>query len=249
MAGGATTPRERAAAVVRALAAAGSAARRATAEWYFPTAERVLGVANPVWRPVVRTLARELGAAPPREVIATARALVAERTLEGRQAAYELLSRHRAAAAALDLRTVEALGRGMDNWASVDAFSCFVAGPAWRAGIVTDAAVARWARSPDRWWRRAALASTVPLNLASRGGRGDVPRTLAVCARLAADPDDMVQKALSWALCTLVQHDAAAVRAFVAQHAGVVSARVKREVNNKLHTGRKNPRGARAVLR
>jgi hypothetical protein len=46
--------------------------------------------------------------------------------------------------------------------------------------------------------------STVALNVRSRGGSGDVPRTLAVCRFLVADPDDMAVKALSWALRELV---------------------------------------------
>ena len=50
-----------------------------------------------------------------------------------------------------------------------------------------------WARSPDRWLRRSALVATV-------GAKAEAARTLAVCAGLAADRDDMVVKALSWAL-------------------------------------------------
>jgi hypothetical protein len=38
-------------------------------------------------------------------------------------------------------------------------------------GRVPDSLIHRWARSPDRWWRRAALVSTVPLN-SGAGGAG-----------------------------------------------------------------------------
>ena len=69
-----------------------------------------------------------------------------------------------------------------------------------------------------------------------------MPRTLEVCRMLAADHDDMVAKALSWALRELVRHDAGAVQAFLAEHEHVLAARVKREVRNKLTTGLKNPR-------
>lgn len=37
----------------------------------------------------------------------------------------------------------------------------------------------RWARRPDNWWRRAALVATVPLNVKSQGGRGDVSRAFS----------------------------------------------------------------------
>jgi 3-methyladenine DNA glycosylase AlkD len=99
-----------------------------------------------------------------------------------------------------------------------------------------------WAHSKDRWWRRAALVSTVALNVEARGGTGDVPRTLQVCRLLVGDRDDMVVKASSWALRALVEHDPKAVREFLAEHESILAARVKREVRNKLTTGLKNPR-------
>ncbi|MBU0718206.1 MAG: DNA alkylation repair protein [Planctomycetes bacterium] len=105
-----------------------------------------------------------------------------------------------------------------------------------------DIHIHRWARSKDRWRRRAALVSTVALNRKSAGGTGDPPRTLAVCGLLVDDADDMVVKALSWALRELIQHDAPAVREFIRTHHDVLASRVIREVRNKLTTGRKNPR-------
>ena len=59
---------------------------------------------------------------------------------------------------------------------------------------------------------------------------------------LAADHDDMVVKGLSWALRELVPMDREAVVAFLEDYDGVLAARVKREVRNKLETGLKNPK-------
>jgi 3-methyladenine DNA glycosylase AlkD len=84
------------------------------------------------------------------------------------------------------------------------------------------------------------LVSTVPLNLAAAGGTGDAPRTLDICGRLVDDRDDMVVKALSWALRELVPRDPEAVRGFLADHDGRLAARVRREVATKLDTGRKS---------
>ncbi|MFQ5595404.1 MAG: DNA alkylation repair protein, partial [Anaerolineae bacterium] len=137
---------------------------------------------------------------------------------------------------------IKEFGRGINSWSSVDAFARTLAGPAWLDGQVPDELIHRWAGSEDHWWRRAALVSTVALNMRSRGGTGDVPRTLAVCRLLVDDHDDMVVKAMSWALRELVVHDPDAVRAFLAEHDDVLAARVKREVRNKLTTGLKNPR-------
>ncbi|MBD3336502.1 MAG: hypothetical protein GF355_13400 [Candidatus Eisenbacteria bacterium] len=89
---------------------------------------------------------------------------------------------------------------------------------------------------------RRALASTVVLNTPTHGGHGDAPRTLAACRRLVDDRDDMVVKALSWALRKLSECDRRAVLRFVDEHADRLAARVKREVRHKLATGLKNPR-------
>jgi 3-methyladenine DNA glycosylase AlkD len=158
-----------------------------------------------------------------------------------RSVPYELIRYHRAAFASLGASDLEALGQGMDNWWSVDSFARILAGPAWLRGQVSDERIHRWARSEDRWWRRAALVSTVALNMRSQGGRGDVDRTLAVCRLLVDDQDDMVVKAMSWALRQLVVHDPDAVNQFLDAHEEVLAARVKREVRNKLTTGLKNP--------
>jgi 3-methyladenine DNA glycosylase AlkD len=106
---------------------------------------------------------------------------------------------------------------------------------------VPDRVIHGWARSTDRWWRRAALVSTVPLNNKARGGRGDARRTLTVCRLLVNDSNDMVVKALSWALRELAKRDPQAVRVFLKQQEPVLAKRVLREVMNKLTTGLKNP--------
>ena len=208
---------------------------------YTPTSARVIGVAVPDLRRAARDAVRELKGAPPGAVLALARALIGSHTLEGRHAAYEVLGRHTGVRATLDAPVVESLGEGMDNWASVDAYCWLVSGPAWLEGRLDDGTIEKWARSEDRWWRRAALVSTTALNKRSLGGRGDTARTLKMCRMLAVDHDDMVVKGLSWALRELVPWDKPAVVGFLEEHDGVLAARVKREIRNKLETGLKNP--------
>jgi 3-methyladenine DNA glycosylase AlkD len=187
-------------------------------------------------RAVRRAYSKRLRAASGEAVAALAMALVDRQ----RWVAYELLYHHPGGLASLGVRDLERLGRGMDSWGSVDAFGCYISGPAWQREHLPDAIIRSWAASPDRWWRRAALVSTVPLNLRSRGGTGDTNRTLDICQRLAADRDDMVVKALSWALRELVVWDPDAVRRFLEARHAVLAPRVRREVRNKLETGRKN---------
>jgi 3-methyladenine DNA glycosylase AlkD len=195
---------------------------------------------TPGVRAVRRRYSRRLKQEPPEFVLGLARELL--ETHGHRWVAYEVIQDHRAAFQRLGEAELEALGQGIDSWSSVDAFARTLSGPAWLRRQVPDEVIHRWARSEDRWWRRAALVSTVALNMRSRGGRGDTPRTLAVCRLLVDDHDDMVVKAMSWALRALVPHDPQAVRGFLGEYEGRLAARVTREVNNKLTTGLKSPR-------
>jgi 3-methyladenine DNA glycosylase AlkD len=162
-----------------------------------------------------------------------------------RYLAYELLRAAPRALAAARVKDIRRFAAGMTSWSDVDCFGCFVAGVAWRTGRMSDKEIARFASSGDRWWRRAALVASVPLNAKSRGATsatGDATRTLAVCARLLDDRNDMVVKAMSWALRELAKRNPRAVRTFLSEHGDRLSARVRREVTNKLTTGRKSPR-------
>lgn len=193
-------------------------------------------------RGVRRAFSKRLADRTPRFMIDLALALIARPNVVYRIVAYELINHHRPALRSLKAATLEHLGLGIDRWEAVDTFAVYIAGPSWCNNQITGAQIHRWARSKDRWWRRAALVSTVPLNLKSRGGCGDCKRTLTVCEKLIGDRDDMVVKAMSWALRELAKRNPKAVRGFLDDHKDVLAARVRREVNNKLTTGVKNPR-------
>ena len=154
---------------------------------------------------------------------------------------YEVVNHHAQTLASLTLKQVETLGTGINSWGIVDAFGIYVAGPAWLRQQISDAAVQRWARRNDLWWRRAALVATTVLNTKSHGGQGDTARTLAIATLLVADSEDMIVKALSWGLRCLAPWDPHAVQLFLAQHDENLAARIKREVRNKFETGLKNP--------
>ena len=225
--------------VVARLRAFTNRERHAATENYFPSAQEILGVYAADMRSVVRDIKKRTKHEDAKTVYRLALAIIGRNTLEGRQAGYEIFDSHKPAMAALNLKQLEALGKGIDNWASVDGFACGLSGIAWQKGQIKDADVKRWARSKDPWWRRAAVVSTVPLNLKSRGGSGDTKRTMMICEMAVGDEHVMVHKALSWALRQLVEHDAKAVRAFLKKHDAELPALVKREVNRKLTTGKK----------
>ena len=64
--------------------------------------------------------------------------------------------------------------------------------------------------------------------------------TLAIARLLRSDRDDMVVKALSWALRELIVWDAEAVRRFLSVNEEELAPRVLREARNKLQTGLKS---------
>jgi len=224
--------------IIDSLRAFSDRDRHAATRNYYPSAQENLGIYASDMRKVVREVRPRIKGEPAESVLKLALAIIARNTMEGRQVAYELLASHKAAMAALSVKDIERLGKGMDNWASVDGFACGISGPCWREGNLRDADIKRWAKSTDLWWRRAAVVSTVPLNIKSRGGRGDVPRTRMICELAVGDAHVMVHKALSWALRELSRVDRKAVANFLKKHPDLPSL-VKREVHRKLTTGRK----------
>ena len=185
-----------------------------------------------VWSQALKTESAE-------HVVAIAEALEAVSPQEGKWLAYELIRHHKGALAEVSQLLVERFAGRAASWCAVDALGTTLTGPLWAKGRLPDALFDAWSRSENRWLRRSALVATVGLNASG----ADPGRTLPLCLRLADDRDDMVEKAVSWALRYLSQRDRDAVVAFMDEHGGEFRARVRREVRNKLTSGLKNPKG------
>ena len=97
----------------------------------------------------------------------------------------------------------------------------------------------RWARSPDICSRRTAIVSTVALN-ERHLGPGDAGRTLAVCDLFIDAREDLIVKALSWALRELGIRDEPTVIEWLKAHESRLPPCVLREVRTKLATGSKD---------
>lgn len=190
-------------------------------------------------RRIRREVSKELKLASSSVIYELAEALVDSPLPGGRFVACELVAAHEGAMKAVTVTRVTRLADGMSGWVDTDVIGCYVSGPAWRAGQISDKTIRTWASSRNRWWRRTALVSTVPLNLRARGGHGDIARTLAVCAQLKQDRDPMVYKAISWALRELAKREPGAVKEFVAANRDCLHSSVVREVRSKLETGLK----------
>jgi len=226
--------------VMEALESVSDPARKAKMAFYASTSMEVLGATNPDIKNVISELKQRYRGWNERSWIDFCIALVDTGIFECQGLAYELIGRNRKLLATLSRKDVQELAKNLDNWASVDGFSVGIHGVLWGRGVITDRDIRKLLKSNDHWQRRVAVVSTVALNLKSRGGTGDTPRTLAVCEAVVEDHHDMIQKALSWALRELSKRDREAVVAFVDRHHDQLAGRVRREVTHKLECGTKN---------
>jgi 3-methyladenine DNA glycosylase AlkD len=195
---------------------------------------------TPVLRAIRKKISRKIISWDRQIIIEAALALITRNQIH-RFIPYELVQNHPAATEGISWSEVEQLGEGMASWSEVDSFGCFVSGPAWAAECISDARIKGWAKSADRWHRRAALVSTLALN-AQPSAPHSTKRTLEVCQMLISNRDDMVVKAMSWALRRLGTVDPGATRNFVDQHKEQLASLIVREVSRKLDTGRKDGR-------
>lgn len=213
--------------------------RKELAKTYYPTKMEVIGVVNPNIQLVVKHLRTELKNLSPREQIQFTKDLCSTNIFECQQVAYEFIGRDKKLLPQLSLQDVEQLDINQDNWVSVDTFSAYILGVAWRLGIVTDFEILSKAASPNFWIRRQSLVATLAWNQAARGGTGNTEKTLMICELMTGDHHDLINKALSWALRELSKTDRTATIDFMEEHHDRLHGRVKREVWNKIRTGLK----------
>jgi 3-methyladenine DNA glycosylase AlkD len=226
--------------ILEALSDLGSADRREKLKTYAPTVQQVMGVTNPEIQAIIKEIRKKYGPERPVVWIKLCKALVGTGVFECQVIAFEILGRDRKLLGALEYSDLSALGRNLDNWASVDHYSVGIFGVLWGNGVVQDSHIDALLKSDNFWDRRLAVVSTVALNLKSRGGKGDTSRTISVCERVVDDHHDMIQKALSWALRELSKRDRTAVVSFLERFENRLASRVVREVKHKLDFGTKN---------
>lgn len=214
--------------------------RRDAYKTMFPTSMEYLGVRTPAMRELEKKWWAKIKNWSPKKLISFAKELVDTKNFEANQVAFELLSKNKTALNQLHLSDLEHLGKNMDNWATTDTFSILLSGMVWRNNQISDKDVLNWLKSENRWWRRTAVVSTIPLNRVAKGGKGDTKRTLMICEKIVDDRDDMIVKALSWALRELSKSDKPAVKIFMKKYDSKLAGRVRREVYSKLETGKKN---------
>ncbi|HMK23344.1 MAG TPA: DNA alkylation repair protein [Terriglobales bacterium] len=104
------------------------------------------------------------------------------------------------------------LGR-VTNWGDHDGLVHFLIAPMIAAKPSRARTVFVWAKSPNRWHRRAACVALI------RGARQRMflPQIKRLTKMLLLDQDDMVQKGLGWLLRETAKHSAAATIPFLLQ--------------------------------
>lgn len=214
--------------------------RKELAKTYYPTSMEVIGVVSANEKLVVQALRKHTSSFSVSEKLFIAKLLVETCIFECQHVAYEYVGRDKAFLQKLSESDINDLMQNLDNWVSVDSFGVYISGVAWRLGTINTEKIKGWWQSKDVWIRRLAIVSTISLNLKSRGGVGDSDRTLEICKLAVNDHEDMINKALSWALRELSKHTKKEVSDFMQRYEDQLHSRVKREVRNKLLTGKKN---------
>jgi len=206
----------------------------------YPTKMKVLGVKVPDLKQVLNSFKPKIKHLSEIEKIKLIKELINTNTFECQQFGFEIINYDKKLIFYLTEKDALEMKKNLDNWISVDYFSGILYGPLWREGKIPDRTIECLAKSKNFWERRIAIVSTVALNQKARGGKGDAKRTLNICSLVAKDDNDMVIKALSWALRELAKVEKQPVIDFMRKYEDVLSPRIKREVSNKLNLGTKN---------
>lgn len=206
----------------------------------YPTVMKVIGVTVPNEKEILKKLKTQTKSFSGREKLELSKELVNTNIFECQHIAYEFIGKDKKALDELTENDIDDLGKNLDNWVSVDCYSAYLVGYAWRENKISNSKIKAYLKSDDFWVRRIAIVATVSLNQKARGGTGDAKRTLQICSIAVNDHEDMINKALSWALRELAKIDKEPVKKFIEQHKDGLHPRVLREVNNKLKTGTKN---------
>jgi 3-methyladenine DNA glycosylase AlkD len=206
----------------------------------YPTEMQVIGVNVPNLKIVLTELSKLTKSFENQKKLELIKLLIDENIFELQQVAFEYLQTEKNLYKSLTKEFIESIEKNLDNWLSVDYFGAIVVGCAWRENLISTEKVKQYLKSNDFWIRRIAVVATVSLNQKARGGFGDSKRTLEICQLVVDDHNEMIVKALSWALRELSKIDKDSVIEFINGNKNSLHKKVLREVNNKLETGLKN---------
>lgn len=199
------TPEAVAAQIRRALKDGGSAEHTAGVQWFFKDEIKSHGWYTAALRRAVRQCRREIL----REhefafLTEVADELFSGSVLEEKIAAVFLLEALDSQCGDREFEMFESWLDRISSWADHDGLVHCLITPMMAAKAARTKSVFRWAKSDDRWHRRAACVALI------RGARAKrfFPEIVKLSDSLLGDKDDMVQKGLGWLLRETAKFDA-----------------------------------------
>jgi 3-methyladenine DNA glycosylase AlkD len=199
------TPAEIAAQIRRALKDGGSVEHAAGLQWFFKEGIQSHGWYTADLRHACVGFRRELRKEKGLEfLVAVADQLFSGPVLEEKIAAVFLLEKLDREFGGKHFTLFESWLDRISSWVDHDGLVHNLISPMVAAKPARAKTVIRWAKSPNRWRRRAACVALI------RGARAKMffPQITRLSNSLLADEDDMVQKGLGWLLRETAKHDA-----------------------------------------
>ena len=205
-----------------------------------PTAQRVHGIRTPDNRRLARTWRRTHSGTDARLVVALAGSLWDGESRDERMLGLEILYLYPDIVHGLKRDVFDQWRPRIDNWGVCDFVATRILGP-WVAAAPEGRLgyLEQLVGDPHLYSRRLGLVASVHLN---RDGSSFGAWTLRQVDRLIDERDPMITKAISWSLRQMTKHQAADVEAYLETRGERIAALPRREVRNKLRTGRKSGR-------
>jgi len=197
-------PPEVAAQIRRALKGGGSAEHAAGVQRFFKDEIKSHGWYTADLRRAVRGCRQEILRGHDLDfLVNVADELFTGSVLEEKAAAVLLLENLYAQFGDRQFRMFESWLNRISSWADHDGLVHYLISPMVAAKPARVKDVFRWAKSPNRWHRRAACVALI------RGARAKMffPKIVKLSDSLLADDDDMVQKGLGWLLRETAKYD------------------------------------------
>ncbi len=200
-----TTPAAVAAQIRRALRDGGSSEHAEGVQWFFKDEIKSHGWYTADLRRAAVRFRREVRKERGLDfLVEVADHLFSSSVLEEKVAAVFLLEKLDAEFGDREFKRFESWIDRISSWADHDALVHYLIAPMVASKPARAKAVFRWARSPNRWLRRAACVALI------RGARAKMffPEITKLANSLLTDEDDMVQKGLGWLLRETAKFDA-----------------------------------------
>jgi 3-methyladenine DNA glycosylase AlkD len=203
--GSTQTPAEVAAQIRRALRTGGSAEHAAGVQWFFKGEIKSHGWYTADLRRAAVRFRRQLKKDRGLDfLVEVADHLFSGTVLEEKVAAVFLLEKLDAEFSDREFKRFESWLDRISSWADHDGLVHYLIAPMVAAKPARAKAALRWAKSPNRWQRRAACVALI------RGARTKMffAEITKLSDSLLSDEDDMVQKGLGWLLRETAKYDA-----------------------------------------